>query len=142
MKFDIGQWNRDMDRLENFVVGTPRRLADEAEEIVQETITEGADAMRTYIETSGLGDKTGRIETGYMLGDVTQSEVTNNGTRIEGSWGWGVTHADVKDYYLYQEQGFTHARSGKDIPPMHALLRSYIDQRDKFYSRIFALVGR
>jgi len=75
-----------------------------------------------------------------MLGDVAAGEVSNTGRSASGEYGWGVTGGPVQPYYLYQENGFKNWRSGVNIPPMHALLDSFVEMREKFISRIAKLV--
>lgn len=93
-------------------------------EILQEVTAEAAADMRQYIATRGTGYKghVGRIETGQMLNDVRQGPAVTAGTKISQSWGW-TQH--LEDYYLKQEQGFTQP-SGHFVPPMHALLDSFV----------------
>lgn len=103
--------------------------------LVEETINDGAALMRSNIEASG------RIDQGYMLGDVAASEVSATKTQASGSFGWGVTAGPVAPYYLYQEYGFKHWRSGKMIPPMHALLEAFTTEQEKFQARALEAVA-
>lgn len=116
--------------LNNFVTNLANvgpRLEERATQIVQETVIDGAQQMRSLID---------RIDTGQMLADVGNTDVQKEGTRVHAEFGWVD---QVQPYYIYQEQGFTHYGSGKDIPPMHALLQAFINVREKFYAKIAAL---
>lgn len=94
------------------------------QEILQEVTEQAAEDMRTYISTRGTGYKghVGRIETRQMLEDVHQEAVKINGSKISQSWGWTQR---FEDYYMKQEAGFTQP-SGHRVPPMHALLDSFV----------------
>lgn len=107
---------------------------EESAKLVEESINEGAAIMRTNIETSG------RIDQGYMLGDVAASEVQSDAKGVRGQFGWGVTSGPVQDYYLHQENGFKHWRSGKNIPPMHALLEAFITVSQKFEEKFLEMI--
>lgn len=131
-------WNRELDQLRTYIKAAGPGLQDEAEKIVAESINEGAALMRDFIQTRGTGweGRRGRVDEGYMLGDVAASEVQRDRSGVRGQYGWGVTGAKPQDYYRYQEQGFRHWRSGKDVAPMHALLDSFIQTREKFKSKV------
>lgn len=123
----------DLNNLTTNLANVGPRLEEKAAQIVQETVIDGANQMRQNIEASG------RIDTGYMLGDVANNEVQTDGGTVHAEFGWGTTGGPVQPYYVYQEQGFTHYGSGKDVPPMHALLQAFINVREKFYAKIAAL---
>lgn len=134
--------NNDLDRMASQVRAIPEQFLNAAAEIIEDSAQDGAAQMRNYIETRGTGydGHAGRVDEGYMLGDVAASEVENTGRSASAQYGWGVTGGPVQDYYRYQENGFKHWRSGKSIPPMHALLDSFVETREKFFSRIARLV--
>lgn len=134
--------NGDLNDMMSRVSIIPERMLDAAADVIGEAINMGADDMRVYIESRGTGydGHTGRVDEGYMLGDVAASEVEKTPQKASGAYGWGVTGGPVHPYYVYQENGFRHWRSGADVPPMHALLDSFISAREKFYSRILGLV--
>lgn len=133
---------RDLDDMSTSLRAIPEQFLDAASEVISDVTDEGAVQMRSYIESRGTGydGHTGRVDEGYMLGDVAASEVANTGRSASGEYGWGVTAGPVQPYYRYQEDGFRHARSGKNVPPMHALLDSFVEMREKFISRIARLV--
>lgn len=122
-------WNHEFNNLAARMAAVPKNLEDKAAVIVQETVIEGAQQMRSLID---------RIDTGQMLADVGNTNVQKDGTRVYAQFGWVD---QVQPYYIYQEQGFRHYRSGKDVPPMHALLRAFINVREKFYGRIRELTS-
>lgn len=109
----------------------------------------GADEMRRIIETSATPAKKagawtsnwfsatteGRVDTGRMLGDV--SEVR---TKRSGKWGWALNGGTADMYYLYQENGFWHVGAKRDVPPMHALLGSFIKAREQLIRDLDKLV--
>lgn len=134
--------NGDLNDLSTQLKAIPAEFLDAGADIISDVTEEGAAQMRTYIETRGTGynGHTGRVDEGYMLGDVAAGEVSNTGHSASGEYGWGVTGGPVPDYYKYQENGFRHWRSGHNVPPMHALLDSFIEMREKFISRIGKLV--
>lgn len=119
------RWNHDPDRYVVYLRGYPKRLQNEIAEIVQETVDEGATLMHSKID---------RIDTEYMKGAVAADLVDVSKTHISGWFGWGDD--DVKPYFIYQEEGFVHARSGKHIPPMHALLEAFVETREKFFQKL------
>lgn len=128
--------NADLNHLVTSVRALQKNLRQECIKIVEETINEGRDVMISNVESSN------RIDTGYMLGTISASEVQATGNIISGQFGWGINGNPVEDYYLYQEQGFQHWRSGKDIPPMHALLEAFITVREHFFAKVNAMVNR
>jgi hypothetical protein len=137
-------WNRELDQLRLRVQAMGPGLQDEAEKIVRESVNEGADRMRGFIETRGTGfeGRRGRVDEGYMLGDVAASEPQRDRRGVRGQFGWGVTGGKVQAYYRYQEQGFKHWRSGKDVAPMHALLDAYIQTRENFKRKIIKRLAK
>ena len=120
------QWvNGDLDKLATHLRGIPEKVADAAEQLVTEGINIGADTQRDIIISMG------RIDKGHMLGTVYAQGATRNGNTIEGVFGWPTNPAQgYEDYFVYQEQGFTHYLSGKDIAPMHALLQGFVKARE------------
>jgi len=117
------------------------RILDQAEPLVEEALQEGARVQQAVIATSGTGykDRQGRVETGSMLDDVDTSPVRRSGSTVEGEFGWVDRR---KDYYAYQEQGFTHYLSGKDVAPMHALFSGFVTARETVRAGIRAILGR
>lgn len=103
----------------------------------------GGDEMRRIIETSGTGwvgrwfsaTAAGRVDTGRMLGDVSEKR-----TKRSGSWGWGLNGGKPDMYYIYQEKGFRHYITGKNVKPMHALLGSFIKAREQLIHDLDKLV--
>lgn len=137
-------WDSDLQRLETRLRAMEKGLEADSVRIVDKAINRGADLMRQYIQTRGTGfeDRPGRVDEGYMLGDVAASEVIKDRKGVRGKFGWGVTGSPAQDYYVYQENGFRHWRSGKDVPPMHALLDAFIKTREEFYGDVLRMVNK
>lgn len=136
-------------------------------EAVTDAAEAGAEAMRERIETSGTGWKrrAGRIETGQMLADVGSDARARAGTtRVSGRtrsarFGW---IKGMKDYYIYQERGFTNvmknaenegktwggtAYSGYGGPPgwtdaMGAYAEGFIVARERLVQNINGITRR
>lgn len=134
--------NNDLDKLTTELKSMNHLAQKVAVQIVDETVREASWDMINMIETRGTGYKghTGRVETGYMAGDVsdTQGEAVISGSRVTGRYGWGLHGVPARDYYIYQEQGFTNSRTGKMVPPMHALLDSFIKARVNLARKLIA----
>ena len=123
------QWmNGDLSSMVTELRGIPEEVASEAQKLVSEAMNIGAETQRQIIETSGTpkSGKQGRIETGLMRNSVQSAGADRVGNTIEGKFGW----RDPDPYFLYQERGFTHAWSGEDIVPMHALLQGFVKARE------------
>lgn len=143
--FDTRDLNRMISRLKH----SQEVLESEATRIVREVAEEGAAEMRKIISTSATPGKSsgswtsrwfsattkGRIETGQMLGDVSTAP-----TKKTARWGWALNGGREVDYYMYQENGFTHWITGKDVPPMHALLGSFLKARESAVRKLDELV--
>lgn len=109
----------------------------------------GVTEMQRIIETSATPAKKaglwtskwfsatteGRVETGRMLGDVSSER-----TKRSGRWGWGLNGGKPDMYYWYQENGFWHVGAKRDVPPMHALLGSFIKAREQLIRDLDKLV--
>ena len=121
------RWNRDFDRLRTHVQGLPNEMREVAKTIVAETVKNGAETMYDLID---------RVDTEHMKGSVSYEGPKSQRWRVSGKFGWGLHGAKVEPYFIYQEQGFTNSRSGKDVPPMHALLRAFMVTREKFFARV------
>lgn len=130
--------NRDLNDLRTRVLKIPETIQDRGEDLVRETSREGAARMREFISVRGTGYRghRGRMESGEMLQNV-RNTAEREGTHVRARWGWLSTQ---KDYYRYQENGFYNWRSESDVEPMHALLDSFIQQREQFISDLLKLV--
>lgn len=122
--------NRDLNNLRTRVLKIPEEMLDVGEELVRETSREGARKMREYIATRGTGYRGhgGRVETGEMLQNV-RNTAEREGTHVRARWGWLNKQ---ENYFRFQEQGFYNWRSESDVEPMHALLDSFIQEREEF----------
>lgn len=125
------QWNKDFYDLKTHTARLPENMRDEAKKIVSESAKEGASRMYELVD---------RIDTELMRGSVSYEDAKTTPSSVYAKFGWGLHGADVEPYFVYQEQGFTHAGSGTDVPPMHALLRAFMEVREKFYARVKAAV--
>lgn len=133
--------NGDLKRMSTEIRAKGAGGREAVTEILARTAAEAGDDMRRYIETRGTGymDRPGRVETGQMLGDVAATDRTNDvvvtGKKVTGKVGWGINGGKVEPYYLYQENGFQQ-KSGHNVPPMHALLDSFIRWRERVAAEI------
>jgi len=139
-------WRGDLRKLRMRIENLPQEKLDQAARIMEEVTDEGADLMRQYIATRGIasdgngGIKEGRIESGKMLKNV-ESAVHRNPKSVRGEFGWGVAGGPHEKYFDYQENGFRHWLSGKNVPPMHAMLDAFIKMRVKFFARMRSEMG-
>lgn len=133
--------NRDLNDLTTRAAFYIKEIEREAAKVVDETAKEGAEVMRGHIEVRGTGYRghQGRIETGAML-DAVQSVTEKTDDGVRGRFGWGVRGGPTDDYFRYQEEGFTIASSGHDVPPMHALLDAFISVREDFIRKVVRLI--
>lgn len=133
--------NSGAEQMTAFVRDLPENALQEGQDILLDVAIEGQKQMETFISTRGTGwnGHTGRIETGQML-DAVDSQASIDGTKAQSSFGWGINGSKVEDYYRYQEEGFVNTWSGKQVPPMHALLDSFVKMREKFYQRVRNMV--
>ena len=130
-------WRGDIRKMAMRIENLPDEMLDMAEEVMEDTVEDGADLMRHYIKTRGTGykDRPGRTESYDML-EAVETNVKRNRRSIVGKFGWGVAGGRDDDYFSYQENGFRHWRSGKDVVPMHALLDAFIQNREQFFARM------
>lgn len=121
------RWNREFYDYRTRLGQLPNTMRDVAVRIVNESVKEGAEIMY---------DKVNRVDTEHMKGSVSYEDARSAGKTVKGKFGWGLHGSKVEPYFIYQEQGFTHAYSGKDIAPMHALFDAFRIEKEKFYERI------
>lgn len=123
-----------------------------AEQVVEEAVEYGADAVREIIQSSGTGNSwdeswdsfshatvgryssaPGRVASGLMGQSVGDTVDTVPGQIVVGSFGW--LGESVPDYFLAQEGGFTHNITGQQVEGMYAiadggdLAYNYLDNR-------------
>lgn len=120
--------------LEAWFDGRVGDIRDSIVDIAQDTADEGAEMVRDRIETSGTvkSGKRGRIETGAMLAAV-RSEVTVTPKVITASFGWLNV---FNDYFGFQDRGFSHYRSGEEIPGMMALQDAFDESKANIRGRL------
>lgn len=123
------RWNGDLNKLVTHLNNVPEELEQAVEMATQEAVKDGARIMY---------DKIDRRDTGAMKESVGSGGVEKQGQTIRGWFGW--SDEKVQPYFVYQEQGFNNVWSGEDVPPMHALLESFIEEREKWFSRLKALM--
>lgn len=133
-------WTDEIKTLEARMAQIPLDLVEGMKPVLEKHLSKGADRMSRIIETSdtpyGLSQgRSGRVDTGQMLGDVSSRVSTETTRTLSGRYGWQET-AQQHPYYLYQEQGFKHSGTGRDVAPMHALLQSFIETREEFYGEL------
>jgi len=123
------RWNGDLDKLITHLNNVPEELEQAVTEVTQESVDEGSHIMY---------EKVGRIDTGVMRESVGSGPVAKSDSTVSGWFGW--PDEKVEPYFVYQEQGFNNVWSGEDVPPMHALLESFIVERESWFSRLKALM--
>lgn len=113
---------------------------------VNEAINDGAVVMRETIMTTGTrrypgtdnawksawrgrnsgemryGTGDARFETGKMVNAVDAKMVEVSNQKSKGEFGWLKLQ---EDYFIFQDQGFTHWITGDKIPAMNALRDAY-----------------
>lgn len=118
--------------LKQDIYGMKERL----ETIVEDTIDEAAVVMKDTIMSTGTnkvwksawkgrnsgvlryGTDNTRYDAGWMRNAVKARMKERSATRAAGEFGWLDKQ---EDYYIYQDQGFTHWITGEKIPAMNAL---------------------
>jgi len=135
-------WRGDIRKMAMRIENLPDEMMDMAEEVMEDTVEDGADLMRHYIKTratdkvrNGIPPRDGRTKS-WDMHDAVETNVKRNRRSIVGKFGWGVAGGPDEDYFSYQENGFRHWRSGKDVVPMHALLDAFIQNREQFFARM------
>ena len=125
------------------------KLEEGVEEILHESGESGASLMRTMIEARGTGkewshawgetertaSKPGRDDTGKMKNAVKYRVAPRANNRAQLRMGW--VSGTRERYFMAQERGFTHNRTGEFIEGMFALQDSteamLIGLRKKIY---------
>lgn len=123
--------NRELDRLRRVLDDVPSKALDKAEQAIKTGVDEGATLMRLYIATRGTDyshsrGRLGRIESGLMFNAV-DSQTQRSSDAVIGRFGW---LNEKRDYFAWQEQGFQHWQSGKDVEPMFALMDAIVKARE------------
>lgn len=125
------------------------------QEAVQDAIDAGALTMRDNIMTRGTNKEWGsswpsrafgrkdrstkaRFDTGEMRDSVKARLLVSTKRRASGEFGW---LDNQQDYFLYQDQGFTH-RNGAVIPAMNALRDARTEAIKVVKQRIRRIFGR
>jgi len=112
-----------------------RELAEEGKKKMQEIIMTSGTNKRWKSpwksEKTGrvrLGSGTARVDSGDMIRAVGVRTEGGTGTVARSAFGWV---REFEDYYGYQDEGFTHWKSGEKIPGMFALrdARLYVVQQ-------------
>lgn len=126
--------DRDLEKMKTVLQARTQAAVDSRAEIIREVTREAAEDMHNRVD---------RIDTERMKGSV--SHVVSP---TKGKFGWYIgdnisndqrviTDGDARnDYFVYQEHGFKHAGSGRIVEPMHALLGSFLDARDKLQNEV------
>lgn len=104
---------------------------------VNVAINEGVNAMREMIMTRGVPPKSARYDTGLMFESVDSRILESSPEHVAGEFGWTV---EQEKYFVYQEKGFRHYVSGKQIPAMNALRDAFtfaVTVLDKEIKKVF-----
>lgn len=133
--------NRDLRDLETTIRAIPDTVMERLEPAIKEASREGARLMREYINSRGTGYRghRGRVESGKMLEQVSNTAERVDSTRLQARWGW---IKDRERYFLYQENGFRSTMTQQDVAPMHALLDSFIRVRTQFIADVSKAVRK
>lgn len=121
--------DRDLEKLKSELVLMKSHADEAAENLIKDVTKIAAEDMHSRVD---------RIDTERMKGSV--SYITE-GKR--GKFGWYIGDSIDKDqrvierpnrayngYFVFQEHGFRNAKTGQVVPPMHALMHSFIDARE------------
>lgn len=119
-------FGRDLNSMMTFIEGLPDELKGDVADLIDDATIRGEELMGAFISTRGTRTSAGpgREETYNMRDKVSHTQATEIDGKIVGTFGWSAQ--DAEDYFFYQENGFRHWISGENIPPMHALLDSFI----------------
>jgi hypothetical protein len=132
---------------ESVIAGFQRRkvqIVNEAEKIVDETVTEGLALQRRLLDLAftrtgserfakNSKGSAGRNEEGDLIAGTSKQTERVSKTRIEGRYGWlSFSGEDELGKIQAQELG----GSPSNIPPAHSLLDSYVALRAKFIARM------
>lgn len=133
--------DRDLEHMKTTLIHYAVDAEKAAEDIVRDVVKEAAEEMY---------DKINRIDTERMKGSV--SHISSKG---RGKFGWfigdtidndqhvrGAGDPAKNDYFVYQEHGFRHYKSGKIIAPMHALMSTFVRAREELAERLEKLAKR
>lgn len=103
-------------------------------EVITDITEEAVDRMKDTIDTtpSGLVEgKPNRNDTFNMRDSMNSAPVVASGGKVTGRWGWTK---NKEDYFLLQDYGYSR------VPPMHALLNSFVWAREELRQQIDQLV--
>lgn len=128
----------EMRTLQIRLASVPNQARAAAYAIVDDELNNAVAAVRQRIETSGRGDKAGRIESGEMLRRVSRTAVQNEKFSVSGDFGW-VNNPER--YFQYQEDGFRHYQTGEFIEGMHAVFDAFLTARENVYRRVSEITG-
>lgn len=119
----------DFRRLAQEISVHERVVIEEAEHVLDRGLEDAAEWMRMVIMSSGTGwvgvgpraVPDGRIDYGYMHDSVSTTGITRVGNTLVGKFGWLRA---TEDYFKFQDEGFRHWKSGRQIEGMHALAQA------------------
>lgn len=100
-------------------------IADEAVTRMRKTVMTTPSAL-----SPGKGN---RYWSGDMYHNIVRGEVEVTGTKVSVEFGWPFGY---EDYFLYQDWGVDPKGKRPPIPPMHALLGTFIWAREEAKQRI------
>ena len=122
--------------LRGYVKLVEKKMKTETRAAVRFALELGEEQMKLYIATRGI-NKPGRIETRHMI------ESVGHGVRGGGGWGSGEvgwTKGEA-EYFTYQEEGFRHYKSGKQIPAMLAFHDMWPQVKDFIRAELRRITG-
>lgn len=115
-------WSANFELVEKRLQQIPDKLLPCIQQKVAEALAVGKTSMETTVNTSGTDyslsqGRSGRVDTGEMLSEIN-SQTSRSGNTVNGFLGW---LEGTPMWARYQELGFTHYLTGKDVEGMHAI---------------------
>lgn len=138
--------NSDLRTLRTHLSAQKQVAIDAAEQIVTQSVEEGAELQREFLDRAttewgerrygmGRGQSSGRRDTDEMYSGI-DSRVELDSRKVTGRFGWFNVPNIGK--FLAQEWGGSPSR----IPPAHDLLDAFERVRIDFIKRCYRLIGR
>lgn len=126
--------NRDLEDLSTTLRARGAGGARILSEVITDVMDEAVDMMKETIDTTPSGLVPGKPDRNYS-GDMREAmnaaPVVRSATKVSGKWGWTKRK---EDYFLLQDYGYSR------VPPMHALLNSFVWAREELKQQIDQLV--
>lgn len=135
----------DEGEIVNWYRGIVESVERATKDELERTMREGAELTIGYIATRGTAKskRAGRIDSGDMIRDVSHRVDQMQDGRSRGFFGWlNAPNDPDKKYYVYQEGGFTHWRSGELIEGMYAVADAATQVFGDLQKRMAAAVAK